>query len=83
MLLSEFPHALEINPCPRKIVCNTYEVIHMSGFIWNDDKNIEDGDEYGFTGSFFKKAPIIIDDNIKKQLMKIQRTPKTILMNKI
>ena len=54
MLLSEFPQALDINPCPSTIVCNTCEVMNVSGDILNDDKNVEDKYEYEFTGSFFK-----------------------------
>ena len=50
MLISEFLQTLDINPCPSKIVCNTCEVIHMSGDILNAYENVEDEDEYGFTG---------------------------------
>ena len=64
-LLSKFLQALDINPCPRTILCNTCELIHMSGDIMNAYKNAEDKYEYGFTGSIFKKALIIIDDNTK------------------
>ena len=49
----------------------------MSGNILNADGNAEDKDEYGFTGSFSKKSSIIIDDNTKMKLMKMQRTPKS------
>ena len=35
MLLSEFPQALGINTCTRKTVCNIFEVIHISGGIFN------------------------------------------------
>ena len=35
----------------------------MSGDILNADENVEDEDEYRFTGSYFKKSPIIVDDN--------------------
>ena len=59
MLISEFPQALEINPCPRTIVCNTCELIHMSGGILNSDENVVEKYEYGFTGSFFKK-PLLL-----------------------
>ena len=54
ILLSEFPQALDINPCPSIIVCNICEVMNVSGDILNDDKNVEDKYEYEFTGSFFK-----------------------------
>ena len=37
----------------------------MSGDILNADENIEDEDEYGFTGSFLNPPPIIIDNNTK------------------
>ena len=55
MLLSKFPQALDISPCPRKIVCNTCELIKMPVNILNAKVNSEDKDEYGFTGSFFKE----------------------------
>ena len=53
-LLSEFPQALDINTCPRKIVCNTCELMNFSGDMLNADRNCEYEDNYGFTGSFFK-----------------------------
>ena len=49
----------------------------MSGDILNADENVEDENEYGFTGLFFQKYPIIIVDNIKMQFMKMHRTPKS------
>ena len=59
MLLSEFPQALDINPFPRKVVCNTCKVMHMSGGILNADENVVDEDEYGSTG-LFKKRPLLL-----------------------
>ena len=50
MLISEFPQALDIDPCPRTIFCNTCELMNFSGDILNADKNVEDEDDYGFTG---------------------------------
>ena len=49
----------------------------MSGDILNFEKNVEDEDGYEFTESVFKNTHIIIDDNTKMQLMKMQRTPKS------
>ena len=43
----------------------------------NAGGNVEDEDNYGFIGSFFKKVPIIVDDNTGLQLMKMNRTPKS------
>ena len=77
MLLYEFPQALDINTCHRTIVCNTCEVMHMSGGMLNADEDVLYKYEYQFTGSFFKKAPIIIDDNTKMKLLKMQKTPET------
>ena len=76
MLHSEFPQALDINSCPSTIVCNIFIVMNVSGDILNDDENVEDKDEYYFTRSIFKKAPVIIDNNTKIQLMKILKIPK-------
>ena len=51
MSFSEFSQALDINNFPRAIVYNTWEVIHMSGDVFNADEYFEGKDEYGFTGS--------------------------------
>ena len=59
MLIFEFPQTLDINPCPRKIVCNTCKLINVSGDIFNTDENVEDEDDYGFTGSFFKNSLLL------------------------
>ena len=40
MLLSEFPQALEISPCPGIIVCITCELINVSGDTLNADENV-------------------------------------------
>ena len=47
----------------------------VSGDILNAGGNVEDQKYYGFTGSFFKITPIVIDDISKKKLKKIKRTP--------
>ena len=60
MLLSEFSQEFDINPSPRKIIFNYCELIHVSGDIFNAGKNVEDRDDYGFTGPFFKKNFIYI-----------------------
>ena len=65
ILLSEFLHAIDINPSPKKNICNICEVIHMSDDILNYDENVEDKYEYGFIGPFYEKFPMIIDDNTK------------------
>ena len=44
MSLYEFPQAPDINTCPKKIVCNTCEIMHMSGGILNYDENVGDED---------------------------------------
>ena len=77
MLLFEFSQALNINPCPRTIVYNTCELMYVSGDILNANENVEEKYGYGFTGSFFKKYHIIINDNTKMQLMRMQITPKS------
>ena len=65
MLLYGFLQSFDINPCPMKYFYNTCELIKVSGNILNTDENVEDEDDYGFIGSFFKKALIIVDDNTK------------------
>ena len=32
----------------------------MSGGIFIADENVEDGDEYGYTGSFKKNRPLLL-----------------------
>ena len=76
MFLSKFPQALDLNPCPRTILCYTCEVIHMLGGIFIAGKLFVDEDEYGFTGLFFKKGSFIIYENTKIQLITMQITPK-------
>ena len=56
ILLSEFPQAFDINPCPRKIVRNTFKVINVSVYILNADGNVEEKNEYDFTGWLFKNS---------------------------
>ena len=73
--LSEFPQSKERDTCPRKIICNTCKKINVSGDIFNSSGNFEEQEYYRFTGSLFKKAPIIIYDNTNKKLIKMNRTP--------
>ena len=46
MFLYKFPQALEINTCPRTIICNTCELLNVSGDILNYNGNVEDRDDY-------------------------------------
>ena len=59
MLLYEFTQALDINPRTRTIVCNTYELINVSGDILNANENVEYEYDYGFIRSFFKN-PLLL-----------------------
>ena len=65
MLLSEFSQAEKIIPCPRTIICNNCENNNLLGDILNAVDNVDDQEDYGFTGSFFKISPTVIDDYIK------------------
>ena len=47
----------------------------MSGDILNAGVNVEELEYYGFTGSFFQKSPIIIYENNKDKLTKMNSTP--------
>ena len=49
--------------------------MNVSGDILNAGGNVEYHEDYGFTGSFFKVSPIVINDSTKKKLMKMKRTP--------
>ena len=46
--------------------------MNVLGDIFNDGGNDEDQKDYGFTSSFFKISPTIIDDITKKKLMNIK-----------
>ena len=59
MLLSGFTQALDMNTCPRTIMCNNCEVIHMSGDILKADGSFEDEDDYGFI-EFFSQRPLLL-----------------------
>ena len=72
ILLSEFSKAEIIIPCPRTIIFNNCEQNNLSGDIFNANDNVYDKEYYGFTGSFFKIAPTIIDDYTKKKFMNMQ-----------
>ena len=76
IFLSGFTQALEINPCTRTLVCNTFELMDVSGDILNAGGNAEEKYDYGFTWSFSKKASIVINDNTKMILTKTNSTPK-------
>ena len=44
----------------------------MLGDIFNVGNNVDDKEDYGFRGSFFKISPTVIYDYTKKKLMKMQ-----------
>ena len=67
MLLSEFSQSEKIIPCPRKIICNNCEQNNLLGDILNAGDNVDDEEDYGFTESFFKISPSVIDDYTKKK----------------
>ena len=66
MFRSEFPQAHVINPCTRKTIYNYCEQIIFSGDILYAIGNAKEQEDFGFSGSFFKK-PLIIDDGFKNQ----------------
>ena len=72
MLLSEFSLAEKIIPCPRKIIFNNCEQTNMLGDILNAGDNVDDQEDYGFTGSFHNITPTVIYDYTKKKWMNIQ-----------
>ena len=62
MLLYKFAHAERIISCTRKIIFNKCEQNNMIGKILNTGNNVDDQEDFGFTGSYFKIAPTVIDD---------------------
>ena len=71
MLLSEFSQ-YENKSSPRTIICNDCEQMNMLSDILNAGENIEDQEDYGFTGSFFKIGPTVLDDYTNNKLMNMQ-----------
>ena len=63
---SEFPQPHVINPCTRTTIFNHREQIYVSNDIFYAGGNVEEKEDFGFSGSFFKK-PLIIDDGFKNQ----------------
>ena len=55
----------KIIPCPRTIIFNNCEQKNLLGDIFNAGDNIDDQEDYGFRGSFFKIAPTVIYDYTK------------------
>ena len=72
MLISEFSQDEKIIPCTRTIIYNKCEQMNLLGDILNAGDNVDDQEDYVFTGSFYKLAPTVIDDYTKKKLMNIQ-----------
>ena len=73
MLLSEFSRAKIISECHRTIVCNKCEQNNMRGEILNAGDNVDDQENSGFTGSYFKIAPTYIDDYTKNKFLNMQQ----------
>ena len=67
MLLSEFSQAEKLSPCTRTIICNNCEQNNLLGDILNAGDNVYYQTDYGFTGSFFKISPTVINDYTKKK----------------
>ena len=65
ILLSEFSHSERISTCPRKIICNKCEQNNMMGEILNAGDHVDDQEDFGFKGSYFKIPPTVIDDYTK------------------
>ena len=47
-------------------MCNNCEQMNVLDDILNAGDNVEDQEDYGFTGSFLKIAPTVIDDSTKQ-----------------
>ena len=69
MLLSEFNHAVKISPCPRTKICNKCAHSNTSGDILSTGDNADDEDIFGFSESYFKTAPIHLDEFTKNKLL--------------
>ena len=81
MLISEFSQYEKVILCTRTIIYNKFEQMNLLGDILNAGDNVDDQEDYGFTGSFYKLAPTVIDDYTKKKLLNFQleiRDPREI-----
>ena len=72
-LLSEFSHAERIITCLRTIICNKCEQNKRIGEILNAGDNVYDQEDFGFTGSYFKISPTVIDDYTKNKFLNMQQ----------
>ena len=72
ILFYEFPHAERVGACPRTIICNKGAQNNMIGEILNATDNDYDQEDFGFTGSYLKIAPTVIDDSTKKKFLNMQ-----------
>ena len=66
MFHSGFPKSQVIIPCPRKIIYNSCDQNIVSGYIFYYGGNVDEKEYFGFSGSFFKKSPSIIDNITKR-----------------
>ena len=73
MLLSEFSHAERISAGPSEIIFNKSEQNNMIREILNAGDNVDDQEDFGFTGSYFKIAPTDIDHYTKNKFLNMQR----------
>ena len=60
MLLSEFSQSEKIIACPRTTISNNCEQNNLLGDILNAGDHVDDQEDYGFRGSYFKIAPTFI-----------------------
>ena len=73
MLLSEFSHTERISACTGTIISNKCEQNNMIGEILNAGDNVDDQEDFGFTGSYFKFAPIFIYYYTKNKFLNMQQ----------
>ena len=46
--------------------------MNLLGYILNAGDNVDDKEDHGFRGSFFKIYPTVIDDYTKKKFLNMQ-----------
>ena len=46
--------------------------MNLLGGIFNDSENVDDQEDYGFRGLFFKIAPTVVDYYTKKKFLNMQ-----------
>ena len=71
-MIDDKEYAEILSVCPTTKICNKCEQNNMIDKILNAGDNVDDQEDFGFTGSYFKIAPTVIDDYTKNKFLNMQ-----------